>query len=194
MIGFDLVDLQFALGSKHQNDPRFIHKIYSKEEQLNFSNSLKDPSIQWVMWSMKESAYKAIPSEIQEDFNPKKFHINTFIANKNFFEGQVQHNEQLFHCRCEIKNNRISAIALKHKKEFENVKFDVLKIDSDSVALARKVLKDSIQLFLNKTGIGNVRMSYLSSGKPVLVQLNDIKENISLSHHGHFAGFAYLPI
>ena len=194
MIGFDLVDLILAKGSKHQNDPRFIRKIFSEEEQNIFAAQLNDSTIRWVMWAMKESVYKAIPKEIQQDFNPKKFILKHFSEKENYLEGQVEYNGLVFYCRCEMKNNMLWSIALKDPMNFNQVKFDILQLNSESIDLARQVLNEAIHLFLDSIGIGNYRLRHLDSGKPVIANSNDIRENISLSHHGHYAGFAYIPL
>ena len=58
MIGNDVVDLNLA---RHQSNWRrkgYLDKIYTSEEQLLIAAAVNTDQMVWLLWSMKESAYK----------------------------------------------------------------------------------------------------------------------------------------
>ena len=58
MIGNDIVDLKLASIQSNWQRKGFLNKVFTKKEQtliLNASNSFE---MVWLLWSIKESAYK----------------------------------------------------------------------------------------------------------------------------------------
>jgi len=58
VIGNDVVDLDLA---RHQSNWRrkgYLDKIYTSEEQLLIAEAAHPDQMVWLLWSMKESAYK----------------------------------------------------------------------------------------------------------------------------------------
>ena len=58
MIGNDIVDLKQAAKDSSWKRPRFLDKIFTpREQQLIWSAKDQDQMV-WLLWSMKEAAYK----------------------------------------------------------------------------------------------------------------------------------------
>ena len=58
MIGNDVVDLTFASIGHRWKEQRFIDKVFSPEEQNLIADANNQFQTIWLLWTMKESAYK----------------------------------------------------------------------------------------------------------------------------------------
>ncbi|WP_293898246.1 MULTISPECIES: 4'-phosphopantetheinyl transferase family protein [unclassified Sphingobacterium] len=58
MIGNDIVDLVRSRKDSNWRRRGFINKIFSENEQLLIANSDDQEIVVWLLWSMKEAAYK----------------------------------------------------------------------------------------------------------------------------------------
>lgn len=74
MIGNDIVDLKQAAKDSNWKRPRFLDKIFTpREQQLIWSAKDQDQMV-WLLWSMKEAAYKVNVQQFgTRFFNPKRF-------------------------------------------------------------------------------------------------------------------------
>ena len=58
MIGNDVVDLNLAKTQSNWERKGFLGKIFTKKEQEFIFNTKSSFEMVWLLWSMKESAYK----------------------------------------------------------------------------------------------------------------------------------------
>lgn len=59
MIGNDLIDLEQAAKNSRLQNSRFRKKVFSDRENIIIHNSENAEKSFWLLWSMKEAAYKA---------------------------------------------------------------------------------------------------------------------------------------
>ena len=76
MIGNDLVDLKVASVESNWKRPRFLDKVFTIEERQLIMNSKNQHQIVWLLWSMKEAAYKINVQQFGKRFyNPKNWSV-----------------------------------------------------------------------------------------------------------------------
>ncbi|MES2448655.1 MAG: 4'-phosphopantetheinyl transferase superfamily protein [Bacteroidota bacterium] len=74
MLGNDIVDLQLAATQSNWRRKGYLQKIFTEQEQDLIANATNQDQMVWLLWSMKEAAYKIVNIEIGERFyRPKSF-------------------------------------------------------------------------------------------------------------------------
>lgn len=58
MLGNDIVDLVLAKTQSNWRRRNYLDKIFTAEEKLLITSSQKPDEMVWLLWSMKEAAYK----------------------------------------------------------------------------------------------------------------------------------------
>ena len=112
MIGNDIVDLAQAEQDSNWARPGYLNKLFTAEEQFLISSDMQPNSMVWLLWTMKESAYKidSRRSKLRE-FAPVKLLCNNLIIHENTATGNVCYNDQLYFTRSLIEKTYIHTIA-----------------------------------------------------------------------------------
>ncbi len=182
MIGNDIVDLQIAKKQSNWQREGFLDKQFTEKEQSEILNA-KNPFIYvWLLWSMKEAAYKCYVQEHQQRFfNPKK--ISCFSVSQT--KGIVSIYENDYYTKSTVTSRYIHTIAFcrqntKVKKEL----FPIKEKENQSAIIKSKLLSSfSEKMILKKNEIG-IPYLYLNE--------EEQKISFSISHHGNYGAFVIL--
>ena len=189
MIGNDIVDLNIASIESNWNRLGFLDKVFSKEEQLFILNAENHSEMVWLLWSMKESAYKIYIQEFgNRFFNPKK--LNCHLISKH--EGLVYIDANCYLTKSEITNNFVNTIATSNniKKIINhNFKLENPSHNFQSFFIKEKLLKVFSEL--KEVCIDNLEIKKSKNGNPILFH-NNLEQNYSFSitHHGFYGAYA----
>ena len=83
MIGNDIVDLKQAAKDSNWKRPRFLDKIFTQKEQSIILSSENNDQMIWLLWGMKEAAYKAYVRQFKHVFfNPKLIQCQLGLDNE----------------------------------------------------------------------------------------------------------------
>ena len=191
MIGNDIVDLSLAIKSSRTIDIRYLNKIFSKAEQEHIYQSARPEETLWLLWSMKESAYKVyVRTHKQPFYAPFKI----LCELKDDSKGLVNINDQIYHTFSLITKDYVYTIA--HSNLPFNIISDCIKIDestykaqhSESYANAKKSFSrisgyrsEDMQIVKNSIDVPEL---YIKKRKSSLT--------FSITHHGHYCGIAML--
>ena len=204
MIGNDIIDLKFTQQS-HWNRPRYLNKLFSQKEQQQIFNASEPSKKVWLLWSMKEAAYKLYlqTSNSKPFYNPKAFEC--------CFENKPKVTFKEFRCEItsKITNNYIISEANTDSNEILNQsrklsgQNDSYSIDSlltskviyfeqsdykfQSETLKHTLKNDIAKSF--KTKVNNIDIKKNDSGVPFLIFENQCF-NLSLTHHGNYGAYA----
>lgn len=66
MIGNDVIDILQTRRESNWRRRGFIAKLFNDEEQLLIEKSTDPESMLWILWSMKEAAYKVYNRSISK--------------------------------------------------------------------------------------------------------------------------------
>ena len=131
IIGNDVIDLALAHEESDWKDNEFLDKTFTIEEQnLILSYSLPETMV-WILWSMKESAYKIYSRQPNHTvYDPILLVCHDLDNKENCFFGRVRYEEQDLFTMTFISNDCIETIAVE-KHEY----FDKISIVDDSTII-----------------------------------------------------------
>jgi phosphopantetheinyl transferase (holo-ACP synthase) len=190
MIGNDLVDLKLASTQSNWQRKGFLDKLFTPKEQGYILNSNNPFETVWLLWSMKESAYKAyLQTHGDRFFSPKKLACSLISNNK----GTVLINNSLFFSESEINEEFIYTVAFSEKYN-NNFITDCFGFEHSDFNTQRSVTYQNIlAAFANelKLPIGLLSIQKNAQGIPQLFQDGILHKNsFSLTHHGQFGAFS----
>jgi len=190
MIGNDIVDLKIAAKESNWKRPRFLNKVFTTDEQELIANASNQHQTVWLLWSMKEAAYKI---HVQQSgirfFNPLKLACN-FDSTSN---GIVTIENTTFFTTSVFSEKYIYTIAV--SKILQNYHSTCLKIDNSSAIVQSDTLKNRILETISKDK--NLNINYLHIRKnevdiPEVFFMNTkLSIHVSLTHSGNFCGYVY---
>ncbi|WP_452230492.1 MULTISPECIES: 4'-phosphopantetheinyl transferase family protein [unclassified Lacinutrix] len=197
MIGNDIVDLKKAAkdspdsyrdGKRYQ---RFLDKIFTEKEQELIFYTEDKPQMLWLLWSMKEAAYKVHVQQFgKRFFNPKRLECELLTDNK----GQVTIAGNLYFTKSIITDAFIHSVAtLDAASNFDSKWFQIensdYKTQSQTVkqfflkCLSKTKRLDMQTLNIQKTEVGVPKVYNKSEKLPIA---------FSLSHCGNYTAFSIL--
>lgn len=191
MIGNDIVDLNIASVESDWQRKGFLNKIFTKEEQsliLKTSNSFK---MVWLLWSMKESAYKVhIKQYGKRFFAPQKFQC-VLTSNTT---GVVKIYEHQYYTNSSININYIATTATLNFKDIVLTKNFQLKETTykfqhkNCYSNLKRIIANKMNFSVNK-----ITIKKDSVGIPRLFfKDNEQQISFTISHHGNYGGYAIL--
>jgi phosphopantetheine--protein transferase-like protein len=185
MIGNDIVDLKQAAKDSNWKRPRFLGKIFTPKEQQTIWSAKNQDQMVWLLWSIKEAAYKVNVQQFgKRFFNPKRLEC-TLLSN---LKGEVIIGGNRYFTESIITEDFIYSIAL---LDFgKSYKSEWFLDHSQDYSAQSKCLK---RRFLKTLNLDEVTIIKNNIGVPRLQHNSDILDvSFSLTHHGAFSGYAIL--
>lgn len=176
MIGNDIVDLDLAGLERKSENRRLLEKIFSLSEISMIARS-GNPEIKlWILWSMKEAAYKAHHRKfgLARRINPKDY-VCDYFNNQN--SGQVSIENKVYPMNIQVTPKYIHSYTCSVKVANEIVAQPGLSKNQLLAELTQDFLKDH----------DNFEVSKDLNGVPSINLKNPAKKiPFSFSHHGNF--------
>lgn len=190
MIGNDIIDLKQAAIDSNWKHPRFLDKVFTeKEQELIFSSENKHQVV-WLLWSMKEAAYKIYVQQFSERFfNPKRLECKII----SFEKGRVSIDNETYFTASEITKDYIYTVAtldmgLSYKSERLITKN--LDYKSQSTTIKASFLKSISEV--KGLNIGTLKIEKSKFGVPQLFHNSEqLSTSFSLTHCGYFCSYVY---
>lgn len=186
MIGNDIIDLEVAAEQSKPLRRGYFDKVFTIKEQELIHSSGNLIFQNWLLWSMKESAYKAHQRrfKLPRSFDPKQMKCSVFFQDDTSASGTVEIQGSIYN----------SHIAITKLYLFCTASIFQQKEISSQIYPASEDLKKRL-------------LSKFSAEKNSPVQMFDIQKNeygipflkyknkilnvpFSLSHHGKFSGLS----
>ena len=211
--GNDIVDLQL-IDVDRTNQSRFFSKILSLTEQAEAPVNLPFEHYVWMLWTVKESAYKYFKRLIPElVFSPAKINISrlsppttvlqtntgqlceTGINATNCFTGIAESGAGTVFFRSIITPQFIATI-VNNEAGFANVYWGIrqtqlLNANQQSIAV-RELAGPSIQAVL---GCNDLYFEKSKAGYPVLFcNRQPTGVPVSFAHHGCFVSYSFKAV
>jgi len=113
VIGNDVIDLFKSRNDSNWQRKGFLSKLFDDDEQLLIASS-RDPEVTvWLLWSMKEAAYKIWNRETSiRTYCPKKFICSLSISVGQCIKGMVQLNGNVYYTKSYLSQDLIHTIAV----------------------------------------------------------------------------------
>jgi len=182
LIGNDVIDLSLAETESDWQRKGFLEKQFTAKEQVIILEAENSFEKVWLLWSMKESAYK-IYAQLNEErfFAPKKFKCKLTSSD----EGIVYFEGQKFYTSSILDGSYIFTLASLEK--------DVTYYSSIGPPYG---IDQSIKKKLEEeTGIysSEIEQKKSENGAPKYYHKNKLlTQSCSISHHGNYGAFSLL--
>lgn len=188
MIGNDIVDLNNI--ATNWNRLRFFNKVFTEDERRVILISDDKHQTVWLLWSMKEAAYKVHVQQFgTRFFNPKKMVCHVSSSTK----GYVTIENEVYYTTYTISNNYIYTIATLNVSETH--KSFILEIANTSYFAQSESLKQQVLKTISSErnlNIQDLNLKKEASGIPELFHNNSkLPIKLSLTHCGNYGGFVY---
>lgn len=119
MIGNDVIDLELAKKESNWKRKGFLTKLFTSFEQELIAKATNQEEMVWMLWSMKESVYKAYQRiNYNEGFYPIKIEILEINAEN---ESIIQLFGTLFYGKTSSNSDFIKTIVVLNKVDFERI-------------------------------------------------------------------------
>jgi len=123
MIGNDIIDLDLAGKESNWQRKGFVDKIFTdREQELIFSHDVPEIMV-WMLWSMKESAYKVYNRlTARRAYIPQIFECYELDVRQSSATGRVFCDDLIFFTKTVITKEYIRTIAVIEEKDLRKVK------------------------------------------------------------------------
>ncbi|MDH5716046.1 MAG: 4'-phosphopantetheinyl transferase superfamily protein [Spirochaetia bacterium] len=196
-LGNDIIDFSDDDSNLKTYHTKFIKRVLSNEEIKNHfykcinKNEInikkKDEKIFWLIWSLKEAAYKVMKQKNKVIF----FSPREFIVNKNL--NKVTYKKNILYCHTIINKNYIYSLCSNYelKESYEN------KIIINSIIKIKQNEKASFEI--RKKMMQNLNIHYKNMDNLIKIQFDKNipfyefegkKFSLSITHHGRYAAAA----
>ena len=159
MIGNDIIDIIQSRRESNWQRKGFVQKIFTTQEQQLISNAQNPETTIWMLWSMKEAAYKIYNRKTKlRRYIPQQFVCTISSQNQDCILGKVNCEENVYYTKTILTQESINTIAVNSVSDFKNV----IEIEN------KNIIKDK-------------------NGVPYLINsLSNTIQDVSISHHGRF--------
>lgn len=134
MIGNDIVDLSQAAKESNWKRTGYLEKLFTMAERF-LIHVAKDPeAMVWLLWTMKESAYKAHTKDTKiRTFAPSLICCNNVIVHPTSATGNVSYMGHLYYTQSTLSETYIHTIAGEKTGILKRLKLKISDYDeSDS--------------------------------------------------------------
>lgn len=191
MIGNDIVDLRQASRESNWRRKGYVDKLFTHHEQQLIHHATNPDRMVWLLWSMKESAYKlAVRQTKDRVFAPVKLECSLTESAEETAEGYVLYGEG-YQTRSLITSRYIAtvAFAINTSPAYSQVitPFDTTDYQNHSDLLRQKIKHHSAALL--QTSEQKIHIDKDRLGVPVLTTGASTTIPISISHHGYYGAY-----
>lgn len=184
MIGNDIVDLKTANRESNWQRSGYLQKIYTSEEQFLILNSKNSELMLWVIWSIKESVYKAnFRKNPVYEYAPLNFKISNLNQKHDCITAKTEFQKSIYYTTTQINRGFIHSMACEFEKDLDNInKIEVEDYSENYIEdlKANKLISSSEDIKKDEFGI------------PMLLNLkNNLQFPLSISHHGRYLGIIW---
>lgn len=188
MIGNDVVDLSRSSSSWKRK--RFLEKVYTEAEQKLIFSALHPHQMAWLLWSMKEAAYKIRVQQCgKRSFHPTRL-ICRLTSNAT---GVVTIDKHTYITSSTISDRYIHTVArLNNTAAYQSAVFEVQ--DQTNARQSVFINDRFIEKLAQRAGLDEDQLKIIknAAGVPSLLH-SDVKLplHISFTHCGNYCGYVY---
>ena len=192
MIGNDIVDLAQAKRDSNWRRRGFLEKVFTAHEQQLVYKAGDPDQMVWLLWSMKESAYKLMVRQTQKrTFAPKKIVCSLNEFTNTTSTGTVVYEEK-YQTRSLLTPNYIATSALSSSVRWADCTQTIVTFPDPTYQTQHRSLREHIQQ-QNAVRFGvseqAIQIQKNKIGAPELIVANSLSIPISISHHGFYGAY-----
>ena len=194
MIGNDIVDLTLAAQQSNWRRPRWLAKQFTEAEQALIAASERSERTVWLLWSMKESAYKVIARQFEKRFfAPRQFVCSVHGLDGGLIKGLVRFKNQICQTRSQSTTQYVHSWTVPGSSPEPPVVKIVSKPEGAGLPNSNQWLYQAVIDHCGReSAISDTtpRIQKNALGIPqIFVGSTQQSSLLSLSHHGRFGAF-----
>lgn len=192
MIGNDIVDLMLAKAENNWNRGGYLDKIFTLKEQRYIYDSKQPAMMVWLMWSMKESAYKLhVQLYKKRFFAPKKFSCTLLNLNEKESCGRVVFDDFQCFTESELSGQFVHSISrLENNKDYLSRTFKLKnsKYETQHIGVYNRAIAQFTKFSLKPSDLISLKKD--DHGIPIFYFNKDKADvSVSMTHHGNYGAF-----
>ncbi len=210
-IGNDIVDLNTPEAIGKSADTRFVRRVFNAHEQQAVFSSHHPDTLLWTLWAAKETAYKAVSkSEPDVSSAPGRYPVilDWEMIIDSSATGMVMSPQGVVQVKFDVHEDYVHCIGIFGPADnLESITFGMDEINPEDISIGNSISdKESAAVrILAKKGIASclqlkeqdikiIRHKTQNRINPPMVVVKGNAKNmeISLSHDGRFAAYAFL--
>jgi len=180
MIGNDVVDLEKANLDSNWKRKGYLDKICTRSEQQLILQASVPAVMLWLIWSMKEAAYKIMNRKTGiRLYEPLKFICDELLTDGIQASGKISYLENNFYSQSEIEGSLLHSAVVSALPDFKNLHLQYLRPMPD--------YRDTFNCLP-----GFYLLTRNRSGLPEMIHtITGQKHAVSVSHHGSYLAVIY---
>ena len=189
MTGNDVVDLDLASKKQPWKNHRFLDKVFTVHEQSLIANADEQAQILWLLWSMKESAYKIHVRHAKETFFMPHM-INCQMH--SLTEGEAEISGIMYQTQSQLSAKYIYTTA-KGLAGYKVANWCFTVDKSDYIEQHNECYRQARCLFSALTGNSSEELDIIKNplGVPEFWLRGERQDAfLSITHHGRYGGVA----
>jgi len=188
MLGNDVVDLEDHEAAPSATHPRFDERVFAAEELRWLARSRCADSLRWMLWSAKESAFKAAKKlDGQTAFAPRAF----VVRPESEDAGRVLFGDRVFAVRWTIDRSACHAVASAGLEPGAPIVSHIRRLAPEERS-SSAVRRFAIDVLAPRIGVTAGDLEFVREGRVPRLRLRGapLAVDVSLSHHGRYVAFA----
>lgn len=172
MIGNDVIDLPLTRRESNWKRKGFIQKLFTDKEQSLIADNSESEIVVWLLWSMKEAAYKIQNRQTKiREYIPQELECSILYKTSTYANGIVRCRNIIYHTKTDLTTEYVHTVAVTSLNDLGNV----IEIERDEIE-RDEIVKDE-------------------NGIPYLLS-NELKYQgaVSISNHGRFEKVVLIEI
>jgi phosphopantetheinyl transferase (holo-ACP synthase) len=189
MIGDDVVDLHDPDGDPWRLHPRFDSRVFHPSERALIATSLQPGRTRWILWALKESAYKAARKEDPTTvFSPVRF----VVSLQDAASAIVCAGNRRFRASVSCGPGYVHAVAWQANDPPAATRSAVARLATGATSprtVARRLVREQLAPAL---GVAPSDLAIHREARIPALWVHGRRSgaDLSLSHHGRFVAFA----
>jgi len=201
-VGNDVVDLKHPENKGKSRDDRFLGRVFTAEERDRIARAARPETLLWALWAAKEAAFKVVSRDDPAACStPRKYAIilDPLELSATCLAGRAITPRGELALRITVTDDYVHALSAATESDLDTVfqRVDRIDVGEDpeeaSDFVRRRLLGEIARCLdcpLEELSVGK---EPLGPGAPfVLRQEQPLAVEISLSHDGRFAAFAFM--
>lgn len=188
MIGNDVVDLELAKKQSSWERKGFLERVFTPSERISIGTAGDLHLRVWLLWSMKEAAYKAHQRlfNLPRKLNWQEQRCEIFSFEPTIASGVVRIGTETYFTHSTIKKKAVLSSAVYQKEVPVRTRFFEGSASDMKTLFLREFSKE---FTLN---INDLSLTKNKEGIPLLLYQNEyLNTAFSFTGHGSFAAFSF---
>lgn len=201
-VGNDIVDLRHPGNRGKSKDDRFLSRVFTEQERDRIAGAACPDRLLWALWAAKEAAFKVVSRDDPTvRSTPRRYDIRLDVGNESemCLAGRAITPRGELALRIVMTDDYIHALSATKEDHLDRIvrrvdRMDVEEDPGEASAFVRRQLLNEISRYLDlPLGELSIGKEPLGPGAPfVLYREQPLAVDISLSHDGRFAAFAFI--